>query len=380
MTDTFAAVVVGGGPAGAATALALRRRGVGPVLLLEGSHFEGPRIGESIPPDTKLLLQDLGLFSAFLSEGHEPCHGSCSSWGSEELGYNDYLFSPHGSGYHLDRRRFDPWLWRAAEAACARASMGTRWTSIEAKGGSFELTCHAPPRGAFTVQARFVVDATGRAARLARRLGAERLTHDRLTFLYAFFPPGSSPHESSLTLLEARPDGYWYAARLPDGRLVIASAEDPTLTSLPRGDSMSHRGAFAARLQETTHTRTWLREGAVWEGDMIACEAPSARLSQVAFALPNGPAWLAVGDAASSFDPISSQGIHKALQDGFWAAEAIAGHLADPGGDALAVYADRHRARFAIYLHVRAHLYALERRWPESPFWARRREASALPP
>src|SRR6187549_1177938 len=106
-TPRFQVAVVGGGPAGAATALALRRRGVADVLLVEAGDYRGVRFGESVPPDLRLPLDALGLWTSFVAQGHEPCLGSCSVWGSAQPGYNDFLFNPHGHGWHLDRARFD---------------------------------------------------------------------------------------------------------------------------------------------------------------------------------------------------------------------------------------------------------------------------------
>jgi flavin-dependent dehydrogenase len=85
----------------------------------------------------------------------------------------------------------------------------------------------------------------------------------------------------------------------------------------------------------------------------------------------DGERWLAIGDAASVYDPIASQGIHKALADAADATKAIAaatGRTDPPPWR----YADRVADRFDDYLANRAHLYALERRWPEAPFWRAR--------
>jgi flavin-dependent dehydrogenase len=85
-------------------------------------------------------------------------------------------------------------------------------------------------------------------------------------------------------------------------------------------------------------------------------------------------AWLAVGDAAASHDPISGLGVYRALESGMAAAEAI---VARAGGDADAFegYADAARARFDEYLSQRAQYYRAEDRWPDAPFWRRRRAA-----
>lgn len=94
-TGDFEVVILGGGPAGCASALSLLAQCLAPecLLVVEASRFERDRIGESIPPDTRRLFEALGVLSAFRTEAHEPCYGSASSWGSDELGYNPRFLS-----------------------------------------------------------------------------------------------------------------------------------------------------------------------------------------------------------------------------------------------------------------------------------------------
>ncbi|MBN9507503.1 MAG: hypothetical protein J0I21_00145, partial [Alphaproteobacteria bacterium] len=96
------------------------------------------------------------------------------------------------------------------------------------------------------------------------------------------------------------------------------------------------------------------------------CAAHGCRLDRAA-----GDGWLAVGDAALAFDPLSSQGLLNALYTGLCAAEAAGRMLA--GADRAAEdYAQTIGALWATYERHLAHYYRQERRWPTSPFWARR--------
>lgn len=370
MTNSFDVVVIGAGPAGSATALALARARPGlRIGLFEASNFIGPRIGETIPPSTRALLAQLGLWEAFSAEAHNPCHGSASLWGSDVIGYNDFLFNPLGHGYHLDRHRFDPWLSRQAQAAGATLHLGVRVEAVKpASTGQFCLsvvTSAGAPGVSTSVQAQFVVVATGRSGRIARLLGATRQVHDRMTFVYGFFEPGDAAG-TSLTMLEAAPWGWWYGAQLPDGRLVVAAATDPERI---RQEGLHRAQVFLARLRETRLVGGALARGATWRGAPIACAALSGCLDLAA-----GPGWLAVGDAASSFDPLSSQGIHKALEDALRAAPAITAFLDDDAGP-IEAYHLHNVARFDDYLRIRAYFYSQEGRWPKAAFWANRRLA-----
>src|SRR5436190_24249591 len=94
---------------------------------------------------------------------------------------------------------------------------------------------------------------------------------------------------------------------------------------------------------------------------------PTRRSSDLAF----GEGWVAVGDAAQSYDPLSSQGLRYALESGIRAAFAVDAAL---DGD------HRHLERYQMLLELqrtryeRLHrqFYGLVRRWPASPFWRRR--------
>jgi flavin-dependent dehydrogenase len=363
----YQVVILGGGPAGCATALALRRRGVAGILVVEAGDYGAIRVGESIPPDARLLLGRLGVWPAFLEQGHEPCLGSCSAWGGDALGYNDFLFNPHGNGWHLDRRRFDAFLARQVAASGAEFSAGTRFSGAERAGaGGFTLRLAASDGSARTVGARFVVDATGSRSRFARLMGARWRFHDRLSYVAAFL---AAPADvSRLTMLEATEYGWWYAARLPGDRLTVGAASDPEII---KGAGLHAPERWLAHLEATRYLSRELAGCDFSVQCTLARVAPSFVLDRAC-----GPGWLAVGDAAAAYDPISSQGIYKALFDGLQAAEAIAAWL---GGDAGPLH-DYHAsiaARFADYLRNRNYFYQLEQRWPAAPFWRRRRERTA---
>jgi flavin-dependent dehydrogenase len=86
-----------------------------------------------------------------------------------------------------------------------------------------------------------------------------------------------------------------------------------------------------------------------------------------------GERWIAVGDAATTYDPLSSQGIFKALQSGILASYAICDFFkGTPGG--LEKYEALIKQEFDDYLATRADYYGQERRWQASPFWQRRHE------
>ncbi len=373
--------IIGGGPGGCATALALKQQGIAKILVVESGCYEAIRIGESIPPDTRLLLNKLGILEDFLQENHETCFGNCSSWGSDTLSYNDFLRNPYGNGWHLDRRRFNAFLAQKAVERGVEVLCGTRVDNcdrIPSEGFQLQLVGENKQTG--TVTTSFLVDATGARGSFAKSLGARKLFLDRLICAIAFFQLPPSSHFSKLTLLEAVEYGWWYVAKLPNNMLATVVASEPSIikeTGLHRMEN------WLAYLKETKHVSKELADCSAIENLSVSlasqtkarmpmvCAAPSFRLDRTA-----GNSWLAVGDAASAFDPISSQGIYKALWDGLEAAKAITSYLRERRG--LEEYESLIASRFDNYLTQRNYFYQMERRWPVSPFWQQRQERTGL--
>lgn len=222
-----------------------------------------------------------------------------------------------------------------------------------------------------TVRARFLVDATGPGAVLARRLGARPRALDRLAGFVRFFREGPGAPGDGRTLVEAFADGWWYTAGLPNGLRVAALMTD---SDLARGLGAGEPSRWPALLEAAPLTRASL-DGAEPVGGLVVRTARSRRLEPAA-----GDGWLAVGDAASAFDPLSSQGMLKALRAGVFASYAIGDVLVRGDAGGLEKYRGFVEAEFAAYARVRARYYAEEGRWAEGEFWARRREGAGDAP
>ena len=351
MTDIL---VLGGGVAGAATALMLRRHAPElAVLVVERSRYERVRIGETLPPQAQALLRQLGVWKAFLAQGHRPSHGTSAAWGSADPHHNDFIFTQHGHGWHLDRRAFDEWLAKSAQRAGASLWVNARFQSArrDEEGWIVEIE---RDDSAETVSARFIVDATGRLALLTRQLGIERIVVDQLVGKSRFYDACGGQHN---TLVEAISCGWFYSAGLPNDSLIVALMSDT--------DLQQNGNAWSRSLAEAPLTQARV-ESAESTSSFHTLAAHTQRLAQ-----PVGDHWLAVGDAACTYDPLSSQGMFKGIHSGIFAAYAISDHQS---GDvnALPKYARLIEQSFAHYLETRTDYYARERRFSAEPFWQRR--------
>ena len=80
---------------------------------------------------------------------------------------------------------------------------------------------------------------------------------------------------------------------------------------------------------------------------------------------------MAVGDAASVYDPIAGIGITKALANGLEAAKKIKNYFSG-NNCSLDAYQMQNKRAFNSYIAKRRQYYCDEKRWPHSPFWQRR--------
>lgn len=349
-----------------ATALSLRQHNPAlTVAVLERSGYDKPRIGETLPANARPLMEQLGVWSAFVQSGHLPAHGTSAAWDSSTLQANESFFRLHGHGWHLDRCAFDAMLAEAALQRGARLRTHTRVQDCRQQSDQrWQLTARAREDGPWRLSARFVVDATGRLAWFARQQGAERIVHDQLTAVAVLFevePDGVDTY----ALVETFPSGWWYSALLPAGRMMVMCMSDADLV---RQQRLMTPARWLAQTYQATHTWNRLQTAQPLERPRVY-PAHTQRLQPVA-----GAGWLAVGDAASTFDPLSSQGIYKALRSGIFASYAILDWFqGQPAG--LKRYADLHASEFEQYRTTWASYYAREQRWPHAPFWQRRIQA-----
>jgi flavin-dependent dehydrogenase len=354
-------LVLGAGPAGATAALNLAP--TRSVVLVDARAAGEARIGESVPPILNRLLADMGLLEEFRSHGHTPCHGNRSAWGSAVPGEVDFLRDPDGPGWHIDRRGFENLLRKTAierGAMCLAPAQlktiqrdGSRWRMVLDRAGQPEI-----------VFADYVIDAGGRGSPVARRLGARRRALDRLICGWVYGSVTRPERIAGITYVEAEQDGWWYTAPLPNCRLVLAFHTDG---DLPAAREAKHRNALLARAT-TCHDLSAALEatGFSAEAQSGISAAHSALLEPCA-----GPGWMAIGDAAISFDPLSAQGLLNAMFTALAAAEVLDRHF--NGDDNAAHHYPKVIGNIydAYSRHLRTH-YQAERRWPNSIFWQRR--------
>ena len=352
--------IVGAGPSGCSVALELVRLGRSVVVVTRDDPHAARMFGECLPPAANVALSRLQL-PAPDPKHHLPSFGNVSSWGRADATSNDFIFNPHGHGWHLDRARFDASLRESVECRGVTILTGTTGERITRNRDSV-LVIPLAGSSVSALAARWLIDCSGRGAYVACRMDARIEGTDRLVAFAAMALSGTDRDADCSTLTEAVPDGWWYTVRLTNGRRIVAFHTDG---DLPACQAVRHRQGFLDLLEQTRHIKARMAGYVVPEHFPVPLAA-GGRWLKKAF----GEGWVAVGDAAQSYDPLSSQGLASALESGIRAAFAVNAAL-DGDYRHLERYQMMLELQRARYQRLRSQIYGLERRWPESMFWLR---------
>jgi len=329
MRQTCSVCIFGAGPAGAATAARLNDLGVD-CLVLDRPSAKKNWGGESFTGSIREPLKALGMWEDFCAAGHVAGYEQRTTWGAPSS-TKDSIFNRYGHFWHVDRHRFDDGLRRAIQA---RGIPILSYQSLDELRRRSERWCVRLDHDG-EVSARYLVDATGRACAVARRLGARPRLYDRLIAFTAVVPRNSEFNHAMI--IESMPQGWWYAAPVPQGHVLAFFTDADLATQLPR--SMKTAAANSA----FTPVR-------------------------------NGQSWIPVGDACAAHDPLCGWGVFRAMTNGVRAADAIATYLKNADEAPLENYFELCREQFTRYLEGLSKHYSYEQRWPNAPFWRRRSE------
>jgi flavin-dependent dehydrogenase len=336
-------VVVGAGPAGAASAILFAERGFD-VLVLERAAFPRPKLcGEYLSPETARVLDRLGVLKSLDTAGATPLAGM-------------RITAPDGTVLTARYGPVGPWRpYRDHAMAVPREVLDTllaermralpidfrervRVTDVVIEGGRVVGVDGVDAGGATQrFRARLVVAADGRASVVAHRLGLR--SQHRLARMALVTYVGGLAGVGELGEIFVDPPDYAILNPVAPGRVnmsLVVPLRDAARFS-DRPDTF-----FAARVKQMRHLAA-----RVAGGDIVA---RVRALGPLAYHVrpPEVGGVLLVGDAAGFYDPFTGEGVFAGLSGAELAVDTASEALraGDCSAAALGAYTRAWRAAF----------------------------------
>jgi len=356
MTRAADVLVVGAGPAGAATAILLAEQGLAVTVLERGPRARPKICGEYLSPEAGRVLDRLGALKVLDAGGAVALAGMriTAPDGTVLTGRYGAVggFRPYREqAIGVSRATLDGALLDRVRAQPVDLYLGVRVTDVMVEHGDVVGVVGVDAAGArVEMRARVVVAADGRASAIAHALGC-RHPHRLARMALVTYVVGVPDCRDVGEIFVDPPDYAILNPLAPDR--VNLSLVVPLAHAVPWRSRLED--FFAARVKQLPHLARRLA-GA-------RRVAPLASMGPLAYRVtpPREGGVLFVGDAAGFYDPFTGEGIFTALRSAELAADTLATALRadDVSAVALAAYGRARRAAFADKERVTRALQAL---------------------
>lgn len=349
--------IIGGGPAGLAAAIKLNHYNF-EIVLFEASEHNQITIGEHLAAEAIHEFKKLKIPETILKKNSIPCTEVQNAWGAQDIHYNESIFNPFGAGYILTRPDFDADFFEHCFEIGIDTKKGIRISKIHKVKSGWQIFTNDE-----TTEVDFIIDATGRNSKFNFDFSIKKEKQDQLIGITKHINLNTTlAINSSHLLVEPTENGWWYTVQIATGTIISTFMTD---SSILKDSKITSSEFWDIQLENSNHTKARLSTIEIPKKDFI--KSAHSHISKHLF----GQNWLKVGDAAQSFDPLSSAGILKGLKMGQQAADAIYKHFSNDS-TALKVYEDEIKKQHKEYLKLKGEYYAKEPRWMHSSFWYKR--------
>jgi flavin-dependent dehydrogenase len=332
-------LVVGGGPAGSATALLLAAAGCAVVLVDRAAFPRDKACSEYMSPEAVRILDRLGVVGALEAAGAVPLAGTSVTAALGARLHGRFALAGHRpfrpTGLSVSRRILDHHLIAAARDAGAVVLERTAVEMLRRDAAGIAGAVVRTADGArATIAARLTVGADGLRSVVGRQLGRRRQGRLRRVAFVAHMDGVAGMGDSAEMYVGRR--GYLGLNPIGGGRTNVALVVPARRALAARGrrreffvESLADFPGVSQRVGEGAMVRDVLATGpfAAWSGRVVA----------------DGAAL--VGDAADFFDPFTGEGIYSALRGAELLAEVARPALSRRGRVAAAALAPYRAAR-----------------------------------
>ena len=332
--------IIGGGPGGSCLAGLLALRGYR-VTLVEREAFPRFTIGESLLPQSCGVFQQLGVMDA-LTQRFMRKNGATFACSTTKrvchFAFSDAFDKRFDHAFQVRRDEFDALLLNRARTLGVTVMQPRRVTKVlfEAQHASGLMT-QTGAHDSRTIQARFVVDASGRSALMANaRGGRQRIEGLNQSSVYAHYrnvrrQAGERTGNVEVLML---PQGWLWVIPFKNNISSVGAVMHNTWFHQCRSKGM----CLGSMLDTAIASSPWARlnmKQAQRLSEPTATADFSYRCARIC-----GPGWLALGDAAGFVDPLFSSGVHLAVRGAQLARDVIDQCLQHPANmsDALQRY------------------------------------------
>lgn len=325
--------IIGGGPAGSMAATFLRQKGYGVVLFEKQKH---PRymVGESLIPQFWRYCDIGKVADKILADGFIQKQGGTVVWGGviRQAAFKDFGYTR--PALHVERDRFDHILLEHARSQGAQVFEQVSVVNANVNGGE-QMSVTYRPAGEKTlsqISCRYIVDASGQNAVIARQLGI-RVHDEAYPFMsvwgyftgskyvaldgkvYPFEKLRAVPPTTFITSTE----GWGWSWHIPMREITSVGLVVPLeqMKSVRAADE-ALEAYFLRQCSEIPYLNRLLEAAKYCEGSVRALRPYSYRPKQLC-----GPGFYLVGDAAAFIDPVLSEGCLLAMYSAYLAAWAI---------------------------------------------------------
>jgi flavin-dependent dehydrogenase len=331
--------VVGGGPAGSTIAAFLARAGLA-VVCFERERFPRFHVGESLLPASLPLFERLGVRERMESAGFQRKNGAVFVDETKDRQVTlNFRRGPswEDHAYNVPRADFDRLLLDHATKEGAVVREGAEVREVVLRDGGVRLTVKADDGAVEEVEAAFLVDASGRdalvASRLGRRVPMPDLGKAALFAHYRGAPRAAGRMAGHLQAYLFEHGWFWWIPFSDDLTSVGVVLHQRTLKR--------RQGSLEALFEEMVAASPSVSRGLAGATRVT----PVHRVANFSYRTEPavGDRFVAIGDAVVFVDPVFSTGVYVAMQSAELAAEVIVRAFRD--GDFRAGRFDAYRCR-----------------------------------